>query len=147
MNRLNIDEHGPIIKKGRVEGKGYRDIAKDVERETGVSVTYAAIRKMWVEKMGGADIDEMIEKAQRAVKAAAMKEAQEEGKSPSVDPVKAQAAIDNLDVATEAEELKCVERVIRLLIKGNIKAAVNGERIKTEYLQYLKLLKQIENKK
>ena len=58
----------------------------------------------------------------------------------------AQAAIDNLDVATEAEELKCVERVIRLLIKGNIKAAVNGERIKTEYLQYLKLLKQIENK-
>ena len=139
MNRLNIDEHGPIIKRGRVEGKGYREIAKDVERETGVSVTYAAIRKMWVEKMGGADIDEMIEKAQRAVKAAAMKEAQEQGSSPSIDPVRAQEAINDL------EGMERYKRLVALLIDGNLKAHIEtGERLKTEYPQYLKLLKQIE---
>lgn len=139
MNRLSIDQHGPIIKRGRVEGKGYREIAKDVERETGVSVTYAAIRKMWVEKMGGADIDEMIEKAQRAVKAAAMKEAQEQGTSPSIDPVRAQEAINDL------EGMERYKRLVTLLIDGNLKAHIEtGERLKTEYPQYLKLLKQIE---
>ena len=139
MQRLSIEQHGPIIKRGRVQGKGYREIQEAVELETGVSVSHTAFRNLWIDKMDGAAIDNMIETAQKAVKAAAMKEAQEQGTSPSIDPVRAQEAINDL------EGMERYKRLVTLLIDGNLKAHIEtGERLKTEYPQYLKLLKQIE---
>jgi len=132
-----MDTHGPIIKKGRVEGLGWREIQGRVKAQTGTDVSHTALRNFWVKNMDGQAIDKMLETVRKATKAAIITDAQDEGQSPTVDISKVQ----------EADALEGHERFTRLvdlLIDGNLTAHIEtGERLKTEYVQYLRLLKQI----
>lgn len=138
MDRLNIEQHGPIIKKGRIEGLGWRAIQERIEAQTGTSVTHTALRNLWVKHMDGEAVDRMLEDARKAAKVAAMKDGQEDGNCPTVDPEKVQEAA----VLTGHERFKTL---VELLIDGNLTAHIEqGERLKVEYVQYLKLLTQVE---
>tara|TARA_R110001592_G_C13145926_1_gene747716 strand:+ start:1502 stop:1993 length:492 start_codon:yes stop_codon:yes gene_type:complete len=141
-----------IILHNKFDGKGSKEIQKDLISMLGFEVSRPTIDKYYKECLNGALLDELRQNLlQSIIKTASDKTA---GIKPAFCEETAKTTL--LDIKETCEEnrynelsgtggnlLDCYSNVAGL-VAGNIKASINGyERLKPEYLRYLKEMRSI----
>ena len=140
-----------IILHNKFDGKGSKEIQKDLISTLGFEVSRPTIDKYYKECLNGALLDELRQNLLQSImqtasdKTAGIKpEFCQETASTTLLDIKEQKQYAYKELSSTGQMLLICYSNVAGLVAGNIKASINGtERLKPEYLKYFKELREI----
>lgn len=122
----------------RIAGAGFRDIAKAVSNNFGVKVSHQTIIDYWKEVCNGETLDSDLDSIERAGLT------NDKGAPPTID----NEILKTLLSKHGKDEKGRLYAYAVALCESNIKAHIEGkERLKPEYIQYLRLIEVMRKEK